>query len=101
MVTDFIVCTDQLTGIQGDINTQVKAHVEQINQFTKKFSLNEKIQAIEMQKGTCQWWAWSQNFFKKTKWKINISVLESKDGLSLSGTKEKPLFLSLDYPLWN
>jgi flagellar hook-associated protein 1 FlgK len=83
MVTDFHRVHDQLTGIQGDINTQVKAHVEQINQFTKEIaSLNEKIQAIEMQGSPANDERDRRDLLlKKLNEKINISVAESKDGL--------------------
>lgn len=50
LTKDFNRVSNQLTSVQEDLETQLKVHVEEINQMTKELaSLNEKVQSVELQ----------------------------------------------------
>ncbi len=83
MVKDFGRVSDQLHGVQEDIDGQIRTTVSEINQFSKEIaSLNEKIHIVELQGAPANDERDRRDLMlKKLGEKINISWGESKDGI--------------------
>jgi flagellar hook-associated protein 1 FlgK len=83
MTKDFTRLTDQLHAVQEDLDGQIKTSVEEINQITKEIaSLNEKVQAVEVQKVPANDERDRRDLLlKKLGEKIDISWAEGRDGL--------------------
>lgn len=83
MVKDFARVTTQLHGVQQDLDGQIKTTVSEINQITKELaSLNEKIQAVEVQKVPANDERDRRDLLlKKLGEKIDITWAEGKDSL--------------------
>ncbi len=106
LTKDFKRVGTQLSGIQRDIDYQLAAHVEEINQMTKEIAqLNEKVQLVTMQGGPANDERDRRDvLLKELGEKINIKYGESDDGLIsitagssavvVSGLGSRELFVS-------
>ncbi|MFS4458456.1 flagellar hook-associated protein FlgK [Bdellovibrio sp. HCB2-146] len=83
MTKDFGRLSEQLRGVQADLDGQIKTSVDEINQITKEIaSLNEKVQTIEVQKVPANDERDRRDLLlKKLGEKIDITWAEGKDGL--------------------
>jgi flagellar hook-associated protein 1 FlgK len=79
---DFKRINSQLTGIQSDLDQQIKTHVNEINGFTSEVaSLNEKIQSVELTGATANDERDRRDLLvKKIGEKVNIRWAEGEDG---------------------
>lgn len=83
LTKDFKRIDDQLNQIQKDLDGQVIAHVQEVNQFTKEIAqLNEKIQQVEVQGVPANDERDRRDLLlKKLNEKMNISWAEGDNGM--------------------
>ncbi len=100
LANDFQRVSKDLKSVQGDIDTQITTHVEEVNQTVKEIaSLNEKISAVEIQGIPANDERDRRDLLlKKLNEKIDISWAENETGqLSITAGKNAILVSGFSY----